>query len=449
MRSELISVIVPIHNVELYLARCLNSLLAQTYSNLEIICVDDCSSDGSTRIAKAYAADYERIRLICHDCNMGLGPARNTGLKQASGPLVGFVDSDDYVHASMYEKLYRLLVEHRADIAQCSAFFVNEEGTVLNKRPGASGCCRNVPLLCLYGPQDSPEFVGAAWNKLYKKKLFMDYGIEYPSHYFEDIPVMVRLLYYAKSVASLEEGLYYYVQRDDSIVNKVSYDHIAKLVSSQHQSRKAVFTFLKSHNALIPDVVMRYREQVYYRTELIIETILSATNIVPKQKHELIVRVATGWSDVPQAFSECKLKYIRRRLGEECYDMEELKVRIMLELHRIDTMNDPSTKIMASFYFRMAACHVRMKEYDLALKAFSAVLENDPARLEIHLNRSDSLRYLGHYDDAFAEVDALEAKQRKFPGIWETRAKIWIALKREEEAQECLDKEISRKGKAF
>lgn len=448
MRSQLISVIVPIHNVERYLERCLNSLLAQTYSNLEIICVDDCSTDGSTRIAKDYAAAHERIRLVWHESNMGLGPARNTGLKLASAPLVGFVDSDDYVHASMYEKLYSLLMEHRADIAQCSAFFVNEDGTVLNKRPGASGCCRKVPLLCLYGPQDSPEFVGAAWNKLYKKDLFMDYGIEYPSHYFEDIPVMVRLLYHAKSVASLEEGLYYYVQRDDSIVNRVSYDHIARLVSSQLQSRKAVFTFLKNHNALIPDVIIHYREQVYYRTELIINAILSATNIVPEQKQELIVRVAVGWSDVPQAFSACELKYILSQLGEECYDMEELKVRIMLELHRIDTMNDPSTKIMASFCFRMAACHVRMKQYNLALEAFSAVLENDPARLEIYLNRSDSLRYLGRYDDAFAEIDVLEAKQRKFPGIWETRAKIWIALGREEEAQECLDKEISRKGKA-
>ena len=428
MRSELISVIVPIHNVERYLAKCLNSLLAQTYSNLEIICVDDCSTDGSTRIAKEYAVYYERIRLICHDCNMGLGSARNTGLKQASGTLVGFVDSDDYVHVSMYEKLYRLLMEHRADIAQCSICNVDKEGEIQNEWPKSSGYCSALPLLCLYGAQDTPIFSGSATNKLYKKKCFSDHGIKYPSHYLEDIPTMVELLYYANSIASIDEGLYYYFNRSDSITNKKTYDHVAKLVSSQIQSKMSVCSFLESHKALYPSVVARYLEQSYYRAELLIDAIFYSKSILPEKQCKIIQTLLLNWRGIPGGISTARLNYIKDQLVDNSYDIEELKNMIMIELQRLDMNDYPSAKLLASLHYREAVCHVRLKQYELALKDFTKVIENDPTRLEIFLNRSDSLRYLCRFDEAFSEVDFLEAINSHFPGIWSTRAKIWKAM---------------------
>lgn len=119
MPSPLISVIVPIYNMESLLPRCLDSLAAQTLRDLEIICVDDGSTDGSGGIVRKYASGDSRFRLITQE-NSGRAEARNAGIRAAAAPYLGFADPDDYVEPDMYERLYRLAKESGADMVQCS-----------------------------------------------------------------------------------------------------------------------------------------------------------------------------------------------------------------------------------------------------------------------------------------------------------------------------------------
>ena len=129
----MISVIVPVYNVEKYLRQCLDSVLAQTYRELEIILVDDGSTDGSGAICDEYATRDSRIKVV-HQQNGGLSSARNAGLDLATGEYVAFVDSDDYIHETMLELLYQALVENNADTVICNFERVDEKGDVISVR---------------------------------------------------------------------------------------------------------------------------------------------------------------------------------------------------------------------------------------------------------------------------------------------------------------------------
>ena len=114
-----ISVIVPIYNVEQYLRKCIDSIINQTYKNLEIILVDDGSWDNSPRICDEYAKRDNRIKVI-HKKNGGLADARNTGLKMITGNYISFIDSDDYIEKTMYEKMIKVILKYNADIIECN-----------------------------------------------------------------------------------------------------------------------------------------------------------------------------------------------------------------------------------------------------------------------------------------------------------------------------------------
>ena len=129
MDEELISVIVPVYNTEKYLKRCIESLLNQTYRNIEILLIDDCSTDGSLKICKAFAEKHHNIKVICHEHNDGQSCARNSGLDVAKGCYVGFVDSDDWVAPDMYEYLFHLMKTYEAQISQINftlAYGIND-----------------------------------------------------------------------------------------------------------------------------------------------------------------------------------------------------------------------------------------------------------------------------------------------------------------------------------
>ena len=129
--KDLISVIIPVYNVDKYLERCIDSVIVQTYSNLEIILVDDGSNDDSGIICDRYAKFDDRIKVI-HKKNGGVSSARNEGIKYCNGKYIGFVDSDDYIDSTMYEYLYNLLISNDADISCCDFFIINEGKNIGN-----------------------------------------------------------------------------------------------------------------------------------------------------------------------------------------------------------------------------------------------------------------------------------------------------------------------------
>lgn len=219
MKESLISVIVPIYKVEPYLHRCIESIISQTYKNLEIILVDDGSPDRCPEICDKYAQKDSRIKVF-HKENGGLSDARNYGIKNSTGDYIGFVDSDDFIHETFYEKLLDMIKEHNADISICNLLRFKDYKDVLVDE--LLNCdivilTSTEALKALFTAKDYGSVM--AWNKLYKSSLFKDYDICFPIHRIhEDNYTTYKLFYYSHKIVYTHDKLYYYLQRSTSIM---------------------------------------------------------------------------------------------------------------------------------------------------------------------------------------------------------------------------------------
>lgn len=215
--KPLISIIVPIYKVQDYLEKCIESILAQSITNFELILIDDGSPDDCGKICDYYAARDSRIRVI-HKKNEGLSAARNTGLDIAQGEYIGFVDSDDWIEKNMYETLINLLIDNDADIAQCEFIKTfDEDETIDNRERYIVEIFNNIESLKnLYYEKAISTVV--SWNKLYKKVLFEE--IRFPKgKIHEDEFTTHKLLYKSKKLVYTNKVFYYYRQTPNSIMN--------------------------------------------------------------------------------------------------------------------------------------------------------------------------------------------------------------------------------------
>ncbi|MBS4212689.1 glycosyltransferase [Neobacillus rhizophilus] len=234
--KEKISVIVPVYNVEKYLSKCINSIINQTYTNLEIILVDDGSTDNSGDICDCYASKDTRIKVI-HKENGGLSDARNMGLGVATGGYVNFIDSDDYIHEKFHEVLMKLISSHNADIAQCDYLKIYEEtdpeiSDIGNNQFEKVTVLNNIEALNqLY----NNLIKGVVWNKLYKRDLFKD--IRFPKgKIHEDDFTTYKLLFNSNKIIITSYQLYYYLQRSNSIMgSKFNAKHLDSLEAFSNQ----------------------------------------------------------------------------------------------------------------------------------------------------------------------------------------------------------------------
>lgn len=219
--GPLISLIVPVYNVKDYLGICLKSIIKQTYSNLEIILVDDGSSDGSSSICDEYACIDERIKVI-HLPHGGVSAARNAGLATATGDLLGFVDSDDWIDCDMYEYLYHLLVEHDADVSICT-YLLEQEG-----KP--SKIINNTGQLHIFTGKEivrvltRDELVkNYLWGKLFKRRLF--HRLSFPvGRVYEDVAVLYKVFYSSRKVVMSCVSKYHYMIHRNESITRGSYD---------------------------------------------------------------------------------------------------------------------------------------------------------------------------------------------------------------------------------
>lgn len=219
-KNDLITIVVPIYNVEKYLERCVDSIIKQSYENLEIILVDDGSTDDSGIMCDEYRRKDSRISVI-HKENGGLSDARNVGLERANGKYIAFIDSDDYIDREFVRTLYKLCIDNNANIAQCSFKKVydnddKKDRFTKSKIEIVNHSGRDA-VMEIFG-KDYVEYT-VAWNKLYETKLFNN--IRYPKgKLHEDEATTYKLLYKADVVAVTNEELYYYYIRENSITNK-------------------------------------------------------------------------------------------------------------------------------------------------------------------------------------------------------------------------------------
>ena len=215
-KNPLISVIIPVYNVEKYLSKCIESVMAQTYTRLEIILVDDGSKDSSGEICDRYAEKDSRVRVI-HKQNGGLSDARNCGIAASSGEYIGLVDSDDYIDADMYETLYSLTAEYGADVAMCGLYDVYEGREVSQTESPERFCVEKEEAMKMV--LEAKTVSVTAVNKLYKREIFD--SVKYPvGKTAEDAFVILHILEKAEKTAVTTEKKYYYFHRENSITTR-------------------------------------------------------------------------------------------------------------------------------------------------------------------------------------------------------------------------------------
>ena len=213
--TSLISVILPVYNIVGYLPKCMESLYGQTYSNLELVLVDDGSTDGSGALCDDCARADRRV-VVYHKANGGLSDARNYGIERARGAYIACVDPDDYVETDYIGYLYGLIQKHGAKMSVCQHRVW---------RSGRVFCDYGRPGEAVLSPKESIERMlyqdvmnTSAWGKLYRAELFRD--VKYPvGKWFEDIATTYKLMMRAGTIAAGWESKYNYVLRDTSIVN--------------------------------------------------------------------------------------------------------------------------------------------------------------------------------------------------------------------------------------
>lgn len=219
MTPPAVSVIVPVYNVAQYLPRCLDSLRAQTLEDLEIICINDGSTDHSLHILEQYAARDSRIIVISTE-NRGLSAARNRGMDAAAGEYIGFVDSDDYIREDMFAKMLAAARLHQADLVQCRAeiVFGDSPEKPENAQPyleqKQSGPVKNTPALLHELPQNT-------WLKLIRRDFLQTSSVRFPEGLlYEDLAFHYMLLPLCRSIVLLDDLLYYYRNRPGSIMQQ-------------------------------------------------------------------------------------------------------------------------------------------------------------------------------------------------------------------------------------
>lgn len=213
----MISVIVPVYNVEPYLCRCIDSIIAQTYKDLEIILVDDGSPDNCGAICDEYAVKDSRVKVI-HKKNGGLSSARNAGLVAATGEYIAFVDSDDWIDCTMYAKMVQLAAYYDADIVECGYRWVKPDKTLDDKNNRSVDVYSNLEALNMlyFGDQMFGGISIVAWNKIYRKMLFDE--IRYPEGFIhEDVGTTPKLIYLANRVVKINQNFYNFFFSPNSI----------------------------------------------------------------------------------------------------------------------------------------------------------------------------------------------------------------------------------------
>lgn len=215
-----VSIIIPIYNVSKYLVRCLDSVVAQTYQDIECILVDDCGKDNSVSIAEKYIRDYQGpilFKLLHHDHNRGLSAARNTGIKEAQGDYLFFLDSDDAIINECIETLLHLFEKH-PDIEFAQGNILNERGVISSYGfddiiPEYTNEKEDIFRIML------SQITTTAWNRLIRRSFILEHDLYFPEGYFtEDMYWGYFIAKYAHAISFTPKGLYYYYINEGSMM---------------------------------------------------------------------------------------------------------------------------------------------------------------------------------------------------------------------------------------
>lgn len=266
----LVSIIVPVYKVEQYIERCIDSILKQTYSNLEIILVDDGSPDSSGEICDNYALLDSRIHVI-HKTNGGLSDARNHGIDYATGDYMLFVDSDDFIELNAVEKLLDFAIDKDLDIGCADAYRVTQIGDNIEQSILISG---NNPNQVLSGEEylvnaiDNKKYSVAVWTKIYRSRLIKENHVYFKKGlYHEDEKWTPEVMLKANRVAYMNYPFYYYMIRKNSITQTGDRKkHIKDVIETCEKLSKEFNTIIKDEKN--KKILIDYLVKLYINTSL-------------------------------------------------------------------------------------------------------------------------------------------------------------------------------------
>lgn len=268
-----LSIIVPVYNVYEYIDKCLKSLVNQTLENIEIIVVNDGSPDNSQEIIDKYTKQYpNKIKSFITE-NGGQGSARNLGIEKASGEFIAFVDSDDFVEAKMYEKMYKKAIEKNSDIVICGNNTITLNGKIIKE---TALLYNNDTLNILFGKM-------AVWNKIYKRSLLLKNKIKFRSKvWYEDVDFTIKALFSNVKIDYVDLPLYNYIIRQGSTMNNknvernieiiYAFDEIIKYFENKkiYNKYKEEIEFLCIYHVYICGITRVLRIKADHKTKKII-----------------------------------------------------------------------------------------------------------------------------------------------------------------------------------
>lgn len=284
MSEPLLSVIIPVYQVEKYIGQCLDSVLAQTYTNLDIILVDDGGTDSSVDICREYQKKDNRIRIISQE-NGGLSKARNVGVAHAQAELITFIDSDDYIHPQMFATMVPYLQKHNLDIISCTS---TRKNIVIKELIGTGKLeCYDHRTAVSMGLRDDNV---SAWGKIYKKELLDK--IQFPvGCVFEDLGTLYKIFNECQKVGWIDYQFYHYIKRENSITQR-SFRVKPKYDSLYLNHEKIAFA--KEHG---------YTEELHYIHGEIIKNAMSLLTVFYSNT-DLILEYPQEYEDTKQWLSK-------------------------------------------------------------------------------------------------------------------------------------------------
>ena len=260
----LVSILVPVYNVEKYIGKCLDSLLNQTYTNIEIILINDGATDSSLDICQQYAQKHENIYIYSY-LNKGISTTRNRALDQMHGDYLMFVDSDDFIGKRMVEKMMERMQETQADIVMCG-FVMDYYKIIPLFRPVAKKNVFNT-IETLQRMVLNKGINNYPWGKLYKKSTFENVRFPENTYGFEDTRTIFKAIMQAEKIATMPNRYYHYVQRRGSITNRMSLETVLDMKKAYQEQQKDL-------NEKYPDEYFDYTMNYYNLDMVIIYTLL-------------------------------------------------------------------------------------------------------------------------------------------------------------------------------
>ena len=300
-QRPLISVIVPVYKVEQYLDRCVESIVNQTYKNLEIILVDDGSPDNCPQMCDTWSEKDNRIKVI-HKPNGGLSDARNAGMAVADGELIGFVDSDDYISADMYQSLYEDMVKNESDMSVCGVEMVwEEDGNTRALTCDGEFVLNNVEAM--RAVLEESFIKQPVWYKLYKAEQIKN--IVFPvGKYHEDAFWTYKAVAKANKVSVFDKKCYFYVQRGGSIMGN---DYSAKRLDGIEASERRCEFLNENYPNLVDIAQVNFIGTCMYHSQQLLKWKIEGYREHFEELHHKAKRIGEQWKSRDDSFEKQKM----------------------------------------------------------------------------------------------------------------------------------------------